>query len=229
MAAPVAPLDVPAQGTPIGLDDPGGAPPATAADAVALLERAHDRWDSHLYTRIITEGYDPALRAFLPLYPGSVGLLHTLVGGSLPPQVIGCVLSTLCLLAFAAWVSWRGARPVEPSPLEPLTVWGWFFFLYSPASFALHSHHTEGLFLAVAEASCRYRSPARYDDEVIIKTWMEEGNRRLVKFAYEMRAAEGGRVLATGSTRHIFLNRKMEVTSLPPKYLALLITAEPSV
>lgn len=41
-------LDVAAQGTPIGHDDPDGAPPATAADAIALLERAHDRWDAHL-------------------------------------------------------------------------------------------------------------------------------------------------------------------------------------
>jgi hypothetical protein len=41
-------LDVPPQGTPIGLDDPEGAPPATAAEAVALLERAHDRWEAHL-------------------------------------------------------------------------------------------------------------------------------------------------------------------------------------
>jgi hypothetical protein len=41
-------LDVPAQGMPIGLDDPDGAPPATASEAVALLERAHDRWDAHL-------------------------------------------------------------------------------------------------------------------------------------------------------------------------------------
>ena len=36
------------QGPPIGLDDPDGAPPATAAAAIALLERAHDRWDAHL-------------------------------------------------------------------------------------------------------------------------------------------------------------------------------------
>lgn len=41
-------LDVPAQGEPIGHDDPTGAPPPTATDAVALLERAHDRWDAHL-------------------------------------------------------------------------------------------------------------------------------------------------------------------------------------
>jgi uncharacterized damage-inducible protein DinB len=41
-------LDVPAQGPPIGMDDPDGAPPAEAAAAVTLLERAHDRWDAHL-------------------------------------------------------------------------------------------------------------------------------------------------------------------------------------
>jgi hypothetical protein len=41
-------LDVPPQGPAIGLDDPDGAPPATAADAIATLERAHDRWDAHL-------------------------------------------------------------------------------------------------------------------------------------------------------------------------------------
>ena len=36
------------QGEPIGTDDPQGAPPGTAADALALLARAHDRWDAHL-------------------------------------------------------------------------------------------------------------------------------------------------------------------------------------
>ena len=41
-------LDLPPQGPPIGLDDPDGSPPATAAIAVDLLERAHDRWDAHL-------------------------------------------------------------------------------------------------------------------------------------------------------------------------------------
>jgi hypothetical protein len=46
-------LDLPPQGDPIGLDDPNGAPPATAAEARALLGRAHDRWDAHL--ALVTE------------------------------------------------------------------------------------------------------------------------------------------------------------------------------
>lgn len=29
-----------------------------------------------------------------------------------------------------------------------------------------------GVFLAVAEATCRYASPARYDDEVTVRTWI---------------------------------------------------------
>jgi hypothetical protein len=123
----------------------------TAARRGFPLLEAVDRWDSNLYTRIITEGYgDPALRAFLPLYPGTVWLLRVLLGGAVAPAVLGCVLSSLCLLAFAAWVSWQGTRQGPPSPLEPRTAWGWFFFLYSPASFALHSHHTEGLFLLLS-------------------------------------------------------------------------------
>ena len=76
----------------------------------------------------------------------------------------------------------------------------------------------DGIFLAVASAECRYRYPARFDDEVIIKTWISEANPRIAVFAYEMRLAEGDRVLATGSTRHIFVSREMRPTRLPKKY-----------
>jgi acyl-CoA thioester hydrolase len=76
----------------------------------------------------------------------------------------------------------------------------------------------DGIFLAVAEAGCRYRSPARFDDEVIIKTWIEEASTRIVVFHYEMRVAEDDRLLATGHTRHVFVNREMHRAQLPRKY-----------
>jgi hypothetical protein len=41
-------LDLPPQGAPIGTDDPDWSPPSTAAEALTLLEHAHDRWDAHL-------------------------------------------------------------------------------------------------------------------------------------------------------------------------------------
>lgn len=41
-------LDVPPQGIAVGPDDPDATPPANAAEALATLERAHDRWEAHL-------------------------------------------------------------------------------------------------------------------------------------------------------------------------------------
>ncbi|MBZ5584136.1 MAG: acyl-CoA thioesterase [Acidobacteriia bacterium] len=76
----------------------------------------------------------------------------------------------------------------------------------------------DGVFLAVAESHCRYRAPARFDDEVIIKTRVEDVNSRIVIFAYEMTLAGTGQVLATGHTRHVFVNGQMQRTRLPQKY-----------
>jgi acyl-CoA thioester hydrolase len=78
----------------------------------------------------------------------------------------------------------------------------------------------DGIFLAVSESHCRYRAPAHFDDEVIVKTWIEEANTRMVTFAYEMRLAETDRRLATGSTRHVFVSKAMRPTHLPEKYHA---------
>jgi acyl-CoA thioester hydrolase len=79
----------------------------------------------------------------------------------------------------------------------------------------------DGVLLAVAESNCRYHSPARYDDEVIVRTSIEHANRRMVTFAYEMRLAADDTKLATGHTKHLFLSRDFKPASLPKKYLAL--------
>jgi acyl-CoA thioester hydrolase len=79
----------------------------------------------------------------------------------------------------------------------------------------------DGIYLAVAESHCRYRSPARFDDEVIVRTSIETANTRMVTFGYEMRLAENDRRLATGYTRHVFVSRAMRPTHLPAKYHAL--------
>ncbi|HXA06305.1 MAG TPA: thioesterase family protein [Bryobacteraceae bacterium] len=78
----------------------------------------------------------------------------------------------------------------------------------------------DGVMLAVIEAQCRYLHPARFDEEVIVETRIAEASSRLVEFAYEMRLADNGRKLATGSTRHIFCNREMKSVRVPEKYRA---------
>ena len=76
------------------------------------------------------------------------------------------------------------------------------------------------IFLTVVEVNCRYRSPATYDQEVGIRTWIEEANPRMVRFGYEMTEAGGGRALVTGATKHIFCGRDRKPRKLPEKYHA---------
>ena len=74
--------------------------------------------------------------------------------------------------------------------------------------------------LAVVDAHCRYISPARYDDEIVVTTTISSSNRRMVEFAYDIRD-ESGHPLARGETKHIFLNSEMKPVKLPEKYHAL--------
>src|SRR5438477_10157177 len=41
-----------------------------------------------------------------------------------------------------------------------------------------------GIELAVIEATCRYRAPARYDDLIRLVTWLDELSRVRVRFGY---------------------------------------------
>jgi len=77
----------------------------------------------------------------------------------------------------------------------------------------------EDRFIAVAEVTCRYRAPARYDEEVVVRTRLRNVRKSVVVFSYELRRAEGGEVLAEGETVHVVTDAKMKVAPLPEKYL----------
>ncbi|MGA9772071.1 MAG: thioesterase family protein [Blastocatellia bacterium] len=78
------------------------------------------------------------------------------------------------------------------------------------------------LFMIVAEARCRYKTPARYEDELIIRTRVTEVTRRTMRFAYEIDRADGVH-LATGETFHVVINSEGRPSSFPDKYMTLLI------
>jgi acyl-CoA thioester hydrolase len=58
-----------------------------------------------------------------------------------------------------------------------------------------------GRYLSVIETTCRYRRPARYDDEVVIRAAVAAFGRARVEIAYEVVAA-GGEVVAEATTTH---------------------------
>lgn len=73
-----------------------------------------------------------------------------------------------------------------------------------------------GVYLAVTEARCRYRAPARFDDEVVVTCWVQESRSRTVRFAYEMHC--GTELLATGETLHTVMDRSGRAVRLPGAY-----------
>jgi acyl-CoA thioester hydrolase len=77
-----------------------------------------------------------------------------------------------------------------------------------------------GILLVVAEANCRYSSPAQFDEQVLVRTRIAEASPRMVRFEYEMRSAEDARLLATAFTKHVFCNRERKATKLPKVFWA---------
>jgi len=79
----------------------------------------------------------------------------------------------------------------------------------------------DGVLLVVAEANCRYLAPARYDDEIRIRTWIAEATPRMARFEYECFDETSGKLLATGFTKHVFCVPDVRPRKLPSKYWGL--------
>ena len=80
----------------------------------------------------------------------------------------------------------------------------------------------EGCYLVVAEAHCRYHSPARYDDVLTVRTRVKAARTRVVVFTYEILGPDGRRV-ATGETVHVITDGKGKPRTLPEKYRQALL------
>lgn len=73
----------------------------------------------------------------------------------------------------------------------------------------------DGISLPVIEAACQYRHPARYDDELEVRTRGHLASSLRVEFTYELVRLPDERVLATARTLHVPLNRDGRPCRLP--------------
>jgi acyl-CoA thioester hydrolase len=80
--------------------------------------------------------------------------------------------------------------------------------------------------LPVIEATCRYKSPARYDDTIIIETEPSLLRGSVIKFAYRIlrREPDGQepKFLAEGETVHVVCDSNLKKVPLPPEHEAAL-------
>ena len=73
-------------------------------------------------------------------------------------------------------------------------------------------------YLVVADAHCRFHHPARYDEQIVVRTRILEAKNRVLKFGYEILRQEDQQLLATGETTHVSCRRDGRVTHFPEKY-----------
>ncbi len=77
-------------------------------------------------------------------------------------------------------------------------------------------------FIPVVEVSCRYKAPARYDDELIIETRVTAVRGAVLKFRYRILRVHDRQLLAEGETTHVVTDRAMIKRALPDKYVQAL-------
>ncbi|MBT8369922.1 MAG: acyl-CoA thioesterase [Deltaproteobacteria bacterium] len=75
-----------------------------------------------------------------------------------------------------------------------------------------------GIFLPVSEAHCKYTTPAKYDDILVIETSLDNKIKAGLKFEYKIYDGDGQTLLAQGYTIHPCVNGEGKVVR-PPRFI----------
>lgn len=79
--------------------------------------------------------------------------------------------------------------------------------LFRSLGFSYKALEDSGVMMPVLELNCRYLKPARYDEEITIRTHLKEKPGIRIRFEYELFNAQG-ELLNTGSTALVFIDMK---------------------
>jgi acyl-CoA thioester hydrolase len=85
---------------------------------------------------------------------------------------------------------------------------------------------SRGVLLPVREANCRYRRPARYDQEIDVQAWIESLSRASLRFSYRV-TDNDGTLLAEGSTEHACVDGTGKPVRIP-EWLSRVISPQGS-
>jgi len=85
----------------------------------------------------------------------------------------------------------------------------------------------QGLYLAVTELRARYLRAARYDEEVVVETSIEELRSRGLTFHYRVLRGLDGTLLAEGETVHVCIDDEGRPRRLPKEVRDMLKRTAP--
>ena len=80
----------------------------------------------------------------------------------------------------------------------------------------------ENIFLAVVDAHCKYRSPARFDDLLVVNTCISKLKYTRVEFCYKIRRIDEENLIAEGSTMLACLDAQRKPMVIPDKVVKVI-------
>ena len=94
--------------------------------------------------------------------------------------------------------------------------------MFRSLGFSYKSIEENGIFLPVAEAHCKYSTPAKYDDILLIETSLDTKIKAGLKFDYKIYREDDKTLLAKGYTKHPCVNKEGKVVR-PPEFMKNII------
>ena len=79
----------------------------------------------------------------------------------------------------------------------------------------------EGILIPLAESNCKYIVGAKYEDELIVKTWVKELTPVKVEFNYSVIREIDEKEIAKGSTLHVFVSKDFKIINLKKSNLEI--------
>jgi len=87
------------------------------------------------------------------------------------------------------------------------------------------SIEAKGILLPLYEMNCQFKSPAKYEDEILVVTKLNSLSRVRLQFSYEVVNAGNSKLLTTGETKHAWTNKELKPINvekaIPDTYLLL--------
>jgi acyl-CoA thioester hydrolase len=77
----------------------------------------------------------------------------------------------------------------------------------------------DGCHLPVVEVRCRFKAPALYDEEILVRTHIKNLRASMIHFVYEVVRADDGTLLAEGETIHFTVDDQGNKRRFPEKYM----------
>ncbi|MDD7794320.1 acyl-CoA thioesterase [Clostridium sp. 'White wine YQ'] len=71
-----------------------------------------------------------------------------------------------------------------------------------------------GILMPLAESSCKYIQGAKYEDELIIKSWVSHLSPVKVVFNYSVIREKDQKEISKGSTVHAFVNKDLRIMNI---------------